>query len=190
MKSVKKKGFRYIMLSALCIFVLAGCSKKTDVSVESTDAPTAEVEVKSATTIEDGILYVGISTSPYITQDEDGKVEGFEIDLAKAIGELTFLDVKFVRMKYNDIYAELDTSSFDCVISGVEISDTVDKVYDFSVPYYTDEAGHNIGAVVKSGNNKLLNVLNKSITILKNDGRLDELYDKWFPVEETTQNSK
>ena len=79
--------------------VLAGCSKKTDVRPESTEASTAEVEVKSGTTIEDGVLLVGISSSPYITEDEDGKVEGFEIDLAKAIGELTFLDVRFIKMK-------------------------------------------------------------------------------------------
>ncbi len=171
----------------MCIFALAGCSKKVDAPAESTEPPTAEVEVKSATTIEDGVLFVGISTSPYITEDEDGKVEGFEIDLAKAIGELTFLDVKFVKMKYNSIYAELDTSNFDCVMSGVQISDAVDKVYDFSVPYYTDDAGHDIGAVVKSGNNKLLNVLNKSIAILKSNGKMDELYDKWFPVDETSQ---
>ena len=40
--------------------VLAGCSKKTDVMPESTEASTAEVEVKSGTTIEDGVLLVGI----------------------------------------------------------------------------------------------------------------------------------
>ena len=65
--------------------ILAGCSKKTDVMPESTEAPTAEVEVKSGTTIEDGVLLVGISSSPYITEDEDGKVEGFEITLPRRL---------------------------------------------------------------------------------------------------------
>ena len=64
--------------------------------------------------------------------------------------------------------------------------DNVDNVYDFSVPYYTDDNGNNLGAVVKSGNNKLLNVLNKSIAVLKNNGKMDELSEKWFPVEETS----
>ena len=45
-------------------------------------------------------------------------------------------------------------------------------------------------AVVKSGNNKLLNVLNKSIAILRNNGKLDELNEKWFPVEETTRGEE
>lgn len=189
---MKKTRIKYILLLCIyiCIFALAGCSKKADAQVESTEEPTPEVEVNSATTVTDGVLLVGITSSPYITEDEDGKVEGFEIDLAKAIGELTFLEVKFVKMQYSGIYAELDMSSFDCVISGVQISDAVDKVYDFSVPYYTDDAGHDVGAVVKSGNNKLLNVLNKSIGILKNNGKLDELYDKWFAVEETTESGK
>lgn len=187
---MKRKYFKYIVMFGLCLMVLAGCSRKTDVQPESTEAPTAEVEVKSGTTIEDGVLLVGISSSPYITEDEDGKVEGFEIDLAKAIGELTFLDVKFIKMKYTGIYAELDTSTFDCVISGIAISDTVDEVYDFSASYYTDENGNELAAVVKSGNNKLLNVLNKSIAILRNNGKLDELNEKWFPVEETTRGEE
>lgn len=89
-------------------------------------------------------------------------------------------------MKYTGIYAELDTSAFDCVISGVAISDIIDDVYDFSASYYTDDNGNELAAVVKSGNNKLLNVLNKSIAILKNNGKLEELNEKWFPVEETT----
>lgn len=186
---MKKGLYRLLVLVCTCmvIFAMAGCAKETDVQPESTEAPSAEVYVKQGTTIEDGVLFVAISRSPYINESEDGKVEGFEIDLAKAVGELTFLNVKFVKMEYNGIYAELDTSSFDCVMSGVEITEAVDKVYDFSAPYYTDEEGHDIGAVVKSGNNRLLNVLNKSIAILKNNGKLDELYEKWFPEEETTE---
>ena len=185
---MKSRYIKFITLLlctlALCMAALAGCSKKTDAQPESTEAPTAEVEVKSGTTIEDGILLVGISSSPYIDEAEDGKVEGFEIDLAKAIGELTFLEVKFVRMDYSGIYAELDTSSFDCVISGVEITDAVDKVYDFR-RHIIPMIGRDIGAVVKSGNNRLLNVLNKSISILKSNGTMDELYEKWFAVDET-----
>ncbi len=190
---MKSRYIKFITLLlctlALCMTALAGCSKKADAQPESTEAPTAEVEVKSGTTIEDGILLVGISSSPYIDEAEDGMVEGFEIDLAKAIGELTFLEVKFVRMDYSGIYAELDTSSFDCVISGVEITDAVDKVYDFSASYYTDDKGHDIGAVVKSGNNRLLNVLNKSISILKSNGTMGELYTKWFETDGTDEST-
>ena len=54
----------------------------------------------------------------------------------------------------------------------------------------TDENGNELAAVVKSGNNKLLNVLNKSIAILRNNGKLDELNEKWFPVEETTRGEE
>lgn len=188
---MKKILFRNIALICVCVLTFAsvGCGKKVDAPAESTEAPTAEVEVKPGTTIEDGVLLVGISSSPYIIEDEDGKIEGFEVDVAKAIGELTFLNVRFVKMDYNAIYAQLDTGSFDCVMSGVEITEAVDKVYDFSAAYYTDDEGRDIGAVVKSGNNRLLNVLNKSIAILKNNGRLDELYEKWFAVPEESEEN-
>ena len=72
---MKSRYIKFITLLlctlALCMTALAGCSKKTDAQPESAEAPTAEVEVKSGTTIEDGILLVGISSSPYIDEAED-----------------------------------------------------------------------------------------------------------------------
>ena len=178
-----------LALIMCAVISITACGKETNAEPESTESVTAAVEVKDNTTIERGILLVGINSnsSPYISKDEEGKVEGFEIDLMKAIGELTMLDVKFVEMEYKDIYAELDVSSFDCVISAVQLSYAIDKVYDFSAPYYKDDIGYEYGIVVKSGNNRLLNVLNKSIAILKDNGTMDELYDKWFVDESETE---
>lgn len=178
-----------LALMMCAVISITACGKETNAEPQSTEPVTAAVEIKDNTTLEQGVLFVGINSknSPYISMDEEGKVEGFEIDLAKAIGELTMLDVKFVEMEYNGIYAELDVSRFDCVISAAQISNITDKVYDFSAPYYTDDTtGYEYGIVVKSGNNRLLNVLNKSIAILKDNGTMDALYDKWLTEEIVT----
>ena len=179
-----------LALMMWAVISITACGKEKNAEPESTEPVTAAVEVKDNTTLEQGVLLVGINSkkSPYISMNEEGRVEGFEIDLAKAIGELTMLEVKFVEMEYDGIYAELDVSRFDCVISAAQISDITDKVYDFSAPYYTDETGCNYGIVVKSGNNRLLNVLNKSIAILKDNGTMESLYDEWLAEEIATDS--
>lgn len=186
MKKIKTAGITVLLFAIAVIF--CACKKETAAEPETTQTETARVEAKAGSTIKKGELLVGIrpGSTPYITGDEDGKVEGFEIDLAKAIGDLTFLEVKFVEMDYKDIYAELDTSRFDCVISAARIDKDVDKVYDFSLPYYTDEEGNEYAIVVKSGNNRLLNVLNQSLAILEQEGTLETLYELWFSAQEET----
>ena len=78
-----------------------------------------------------------------------------EIDIANEIGNLTLSDVKFIEMDRNSRYAELDVSSFDCILSAVTVNEETDKVYDFSIPYLTDDAGNQFAFLVKTGNNKL-----------------------------------
>ncbi len=177
-----------LVMALAMVFALAACSGGDKDKNNGTGSDNSLQAIKDR-----GVLRVGVKEDVPnfgMRNTSTNEIEGFEIDLAKAIGELTFLDVRFIKMKYTGIYAELDTSAFDCVISGIAISDTVDEVYDFSASYYTDENGNELAAVVKSGNNKLLNVLNKSIAILSNNGKLDELNEKWFPVEETTRGEE
>lgn len=187
-----RSGIAAVLLCLLGTVLFTGCNREAAAEPVSTEAPTAEVEVKENTTITQGVLLVGIKPgdSPFITKNPDGSVEGFEIDLAKAVGELAMLEVRFVEMEYAGVYSQLDVSGFDCVISAVPKSEAVDKVYDFSVVYYTDEAGTEYAAVVKSGNNRLLNVLNQALGILKDKGTITELEEKWFPQEEESESTK
>lgn len=189
------RGRLCIVAAMLCLLgavLSTGCNREADAEPVTTEAVSAQVEVKDNTTVTPGVLLVGIKPgdSPYITKNPDGSVEGFEIDLAKAIGELTLLEVRFVEMEHAGIYSELDVSGYDCVISAAQKSEAVDKVYDFSVVYYTDEGGTEYAAVVKSGNNRLLNVLNQALGILKDKGTIAELEEKWFPQEEESESTK
>ena len=191
---MKRKLIGILSIALLASIMLCGCEDKETSTppVETTVMETAAIQVNDNTTIASGALYVGIypDNSQYVTQLEDGSVEGYCIDLANAIGALTLLDVKFVMMEQKDLYAELDTSLYDCIISANEKTEVIDKVYDFSNVYLTDEDGTEYAIVTKTGNNRLLNMLNEALMTLKNDGSLDELWAKWFVEEEVTSDNE
>ncbi len=189
---MKKTGILSVIL--ITAIMLCACDKEETAAptAETTTMETAAIQVNDNTTIAEGALYVGIypDNSKFVTQLEDGSVEGYCIDLANAIGNLTLLDVKFVMMEQKDLYAELDTSLYDCIISANEKTEIVDKVYDFSNVYLTDENGTEYAIVTKTGNNRLLNLLNEALMMLKKDGTLDELWTKWFVEEEVTSEDE
>lgn len=191
----KNKIIKYIQMIAIVgsiCFCFSGCKKEASVEPEQTQAQTAAVEIKENTTILQGTILVGIcvNDTPFINETDEKTLEGLEIDIANEIGNLTLSDVKFIEMDKNSRYAELDVSSFDCILSAVMVTEETDKVYDFSIPYLTDDTGNQFAFLVKSGNNKLLNVLNKSISIMQNEGKLEELTNKWLYAEENEQIEK
>lgn len=191
---MKKKLIGILSIILITAIMLCACDKEETAAptTETTAMETAAIQVKDNTTIAEGALYVGIhpDNSAFVTLLEDGSVEGYCIDLANAIGALTLLDVKFVTMEQKELYAELDTSLYDCIISGNEKTEAVDKVYDFSNVYLTDENGTEYAIVTKTGNNRLLNLLNEALMMLKNDGSLDSLWTKWFAEEEVTSEDE
>ena len=190
MRKIYTNKFKFIFIMMLLAVSLTACNKKEDVPEETTttEAVTAAVEVKDTSTIQKGSLIVGIypANNDFVNVKEDGSIEGFDIDLAKAIGELTLLDVKYVEMEHKEVYSELDVSMYDCIISAVKKDSAVDKVYDYTIPYFTDEEGNEYAILTKTGNNRLLNVLNPCINILKENGTLDSLEEKWFMKEDET----
>lgn len=180
-----KKIVQLLSACVLSAVLMCGCFGKKDEVVETTATEPASVETDRNTTLQRGVLLVGmyVEDNVFCTNLEDGTVEGFDVDLANAIGEYTYLEVKFVNMSRKGGYSDLDNGLYDCVISGVIKDDAVDKVYDFSAPYLSID-GNEYVIVTKTGNNRLLNVLNKSIGLLRENGRLDEIYTKWFVTEE------
>lgn len=70
---------------------------------------------------------------------ETGKVQGFDIDLIKAIAEEAGFKIDIKPMKFTGVMAGLESGRYDIGIAGITITEERDKVIDFSDPYY--EAG-------------------------------------------------
>jgi polar amino acid transport system substrate-binding protein len=89
-------------------------------------------------TIEKGTLTIGmeIGYPPMEYYAEDGKTPiGFDVDMAKALGEKMGLKIKFIDTAWDGIFAGVDTGKYDCIISSVTVTPERQAVHNFTKPY-------------------------------------------------------
>jgi len=73
---------------------------------------------------------------PYVSQQPDGTLVGFEVDLARAIAKHLGVREEFVQNDWSTLVASLERGTFDIVLNGFEITrERVGRVL-FSRPYY------------------------------------------------------
>jgi len=115
------------VIFAVCAFLLAGGVLFAGGKKES-----------GGLTLQQGVLSVGVEIGypPMEYFDVDGKTPiGFDVSMAKALGEKLGLQVKFVDTAWDGIFAGVDTSKYDCIISSVTILPARQAVHNFSKPY-------------------------------------------------------
>jgi polar amino acid transport system substrate-binding protein len=89
-------------------------------------------------TLEPGVLTVGmeIGYPPMEYLDTDGKTPiGFDVSMAKALGEKMGLRVKFIDTAWDGIFAGVTTGKYDCIISSVTITEERQTAHNFTRPY-------------------------------------------------------
>ncbi len=89
-------------------------------------------------TLRKGELCIGVNIAypPFEYYDADGKTPlGFDMDLGRAIAEKMGLKATIIDVDWEGIFAGLDTRRYDCVISGVTITDERKAHYEFTKPY-------------------------------------------------------
>lgn len=112
----------------LCCLILTGCS-----SVKPQD--------DYQTVKKRGKIIVGVrsDTRPFGYRNIDGKLQGFDIDLARAIAKHLFANmnaVEFVPVTASNRISMLNSGKVDMLIATMSITDQRRLVVDFSVPYY------------------------------------------------------
>ena len=89
-----------------------------------------------------GILRVGVdpSIAPFGIWTEDSQVSGFDVDLARALGEQTGLDVHITPLTYDGFYDALLLDRVDIVIATLR----PDRVHGYAVRYTSPyfDGGH------------------------------------------------
>lgn len=86
---------------------------------------------------------------PFNTTNKDGDLDGFDVDMLKAIAKDQGFKVEFKNMAFASLVPALKAGSADIVASGMSITDDRKKSVDFSDPYY--ESG--LIVMVKKSNN-------------------------------------
>lgn len=111
--------FRAIVLALLALVAVAGCA-----------TPTQEP------------LRVGTEGvyAPFSFHDgHTGELTGYDVDVARAVGEKLGRPVEFVEIPWDAIFAGLDAERFDIVANQVTITPARKAKYDISTPYAVGE---------------------------------------------------
>ena len=73
----------------------------------------------------DGVLTVGLDDTfaPMGFRDDNNELVGFDIDLAKAVGEKLDVEVEFVPIDWAMKETELNSANIDCICNGYSITE-------------------------------------------------------------------
>lgn len=76
---------------------------------------------------------------PFEFENSDKQLEGFDIDLIKAIADVENFNIKLINTPWEGIFATLDNGERDIIISGITITEKRKLSIDFSRPYFPAE---------------------------------------------------
>jgi L-cystine transport system substrate-binding protein len=77
--------------------------------------------------------------SPFSFQGTDGKLTGYDVEIAQAVGTKLGKQVEFVQTPWDAIFAGLEAKRFDLVANQVTINDERKAKYQLSQPYTVSE---------------------------------------------------
>lgn len=142
--------------------MLAACGGKAG----NTDEP-----LKSA-----GVLRVGTEGvySPFSYHDTaTGQLVGYDVDVARAVGDKIGVRVEFVETPWDSIFAALEANRFDVVANEVTISPERKAKYDLSQPYSIGE-----GVIVTRADDDSI----KSLADLKGKVAAENATSNWSEI--------
>ena len=150
------------------------------------------LELREAKPIEQGSLKVGMNLQIpgmcYLSE-ETSKPEGFEVELAGKLAHKLKLELEIVDTSEENLLKSLDGELYDCVISAVGLADWNEAHYDHTTPYIDiasvkEETGitgeYTKIAVFTKKYNLMKDELEAKLQMLRNDGSLKELSEKYF----------
>ena len=107
-------------------------SKLPDSFTAAESDDTSLADIKSA-----GKLRVGLDVAlpPMGFRNEDGEIDGFDIDLAKEVCRRMGVEAEFIPIDWTKKERELDANKIDCIWNGYTISDERKEKVNMTDPY-------------------------------------------------------
>jgi polar amino acid transport system substrate-binding protein len=135
---MKNKFFVVVSLIALFAMVLTACAPAATPASAAADAAAAATKIRVAS---------DATYPPFETIDEKTKeLNGFDIDLFKAIAKKANLEVEFVNIGFDPLLAGMAQCQYDAAISAITITDERKQNMTFSDPYFKAGQAITVGA--------------------------------------------
>ncbi|MDR6883329.1 amino acid ABC transporter substrate-binding protein [Bacillus sp. 3255] len=132
----KSIGFTLTFVAAL---TLAGCGAKEGQQAGGTSAPTAAPAAEITIGTEG-------TYAPFTFHDKDGKLTGFDVEIAQEVAKRIGLTPRFIEAKWDGMIAGLDAKRYDMVANEVAVRPDRLEKYDMSDPYIVSRAVLVVGA--------------------------------------------
>ena len=116
---------------ALAGSMLAGCGSSNGGSDSSASYRSVE-DIKASGKIEIGVFS---DKNPFGYVDENGEYQGYDIELARQIGEDLGVDVEFVSTEAANRVEYLETNKVDLILANFTVTDERTQAVDFAEPY-------------------------------------------------------
>lgn len=118
---MKKSIIAVASLLVVGVLFLAGCQSKADNNEASSK----------------NVLRVGTegTYSPFSYRDDNDKLTGYDVDVAKAVAKKIDYKVKFVEAPWDSMLAAFDAKKSDVIFNQVSITPERKEKYLFSTPY-------------------------------------------------------
>jgi polar amino acid transport system substrate-binding protein len=130
------------------LFALSGCGGSSDSSSSSPSAPEVSQSDEAATTADAGALrFCTDPTYPPAEFKEGSDLNGFDIDIARAISDEMGAEATFTETGFDGIVAALEAGKCDALIAAMTITPEREEAISF-VPYAAD----GFALMVQAGN--------------------------------------
>ncbi|WP_342439849.1 amino acid ABC transporter substrate-binding protein [Paenibacillus sp. FSL L8-0436] len=137
---MKKLSLTILLL--LTLLPAGACGNNNNTAPAATAAPTegaaAPAGQNSLEAVKaSGKLRIGTegTYAPFTFHDAEGKLTGFDVEIAKEITKRLGVEPEFVETQWDGLFAGMDAKRFDTIFNEVSITDERKVKYDFSEPY-------------------------------------------------------
>ena len=134
MKKNVLKAITLVTILAM-VFALTACGGK---SGEKKTVYRTLDEIKESGTINFGVFS---DKSPFGYVDENGEYQGYDIELARQIGEDLGVEVNYVSTEAANLVEYLETGKVDIILANFTVTDERAEKVDFAYPYMNVSLG-------------------------------------------------
>lgn len=133
-----KKWIAMLLTATMAVTLLAGCG--------GNDAASGSASAEGGDSSDVVVVGTNPTFEPFEYQDDEGNMQGFDLDLMTAIGENQGFTVEFQSMEFDALTGAIQTGQIDVIASGMSITPERLENLAFADPYMDASLGIMVAA--------------------------------------------